>query len=155
MGWFGNTVITKPKVVTNCDTLTTVITDSVSLIRAKAELNYLREELKAKGVKILYRTKTDTVTINSVDFIVPNFTSRIDTTFERGNYLSAIYEYPQNEFTILHKYPYVSNTITENTVTEKPLFTFNHGVQVGFGYGVNSRTFDTFVGYGFTLGINL
>lgn len=150
LGWFGNTVITKPKVVTNCDTITTVMVDSVSLIRAKAELNYLRSQ---KG-NIKYVTKKevirDTILVGDTEFIVPHFTARIDTTFERGNYLTAKYEYPKNEFTILHKYPYVNTQIKE-TITEKPLFTFNHGIQVGFGYGVISQSFDTYIGYGFQL----
>ena len=155
LGWFGNTVITKPTIISNCDTVTTVITDSVSLIRAKAELNYLREELKSAEGKIVYKTIVDTITVNSVEFIVPNFEARIDTTFERGNYLSALFEYPSNRFTILHKYRN-ENVVINNTKTveEKRLFDFSHGILVGFGYGVISQKLDTFIGYGFKLGLN-
>ena len=140
---------------TTIDTIKTVIIDSISLIRAKAELNYLREELKNAEGKIEYIQKVDTITVNSVEFIVPNFTARIDTTFEQEDYLTALYEYPQNRFTILHKYPITNTQVSVTEPLHKSLFSFNHGLTAGLGYGVISQKIDLFVGYGFTIGLNL
>lgn len=146
------------------DTVTTVITDSVSLTRAKAELNYLRAELNKEKVKNSYLSgktvtnqgywgKIDTIIVSNTEFIVPNFVASLDTTVNQSK-LSLNYHYPQNYFSdILFTFPQKSQTITK-TVTEKPLFDFSHGILVG-GFVGQDGVIRLGVGYGFKIGLNL
>lgn len=153
---FGGNVLQKLnptiRTVTHTDTLTTVITDSVSLTRAKAELNYLRSELKNAKGKIKYITKIDTIIVSNTEFVVPNFVASLDTTVNQSK-LSLNYHYPQNYFSdILFTFPQKSQTITK-TVTEKPLFDFSHGILVG-GFVGQDGVIRLGVGYGFKIGLN-
>ena len=134
------------------DTVTTVTIDSISLTRAKAELEYLRSELKNVDANITYVTKTDTILVDNTEYIVPYFTASLDTTFNQSS-IKLKYHYPKNEFSdIVFTYPVVSSTVKESkTVEVKKLFNFNHGIQVGFGYGIINKNLDFYVGYGFQL----
>ena len=134
------------------DTVTTVIIDSVSLTRVKAELEYLRSELKNAEGKIVYKDKVSEIEIRDTTYIVPNFIASLDTTFNESS-IKLKYHYPENEFRdIRFSYPIVNSTIKETkTVEVTKLFTFNHGIQVGFGYGVINKNLDLYVGYGFQL----
>ena len=150
--------IVKIKEVVKRDTVTTVTVDSVSLTRAKAELEYLRSQVVIANGKIKYVTKKviicDTITVDNTEFIVPNFIASLDTTYKESS-IKLKYHYPQNVFTdISFTYPRIENNITK-TVEVKKLFNFNHGIQVGFGYGVINQNLDFYIGYGFTLGLNL
>jgi len=145
-----NPVIEVREVVTT-DTVTTIVFDSVLLERKEAEIAYLKE--KGKG-KIIYKTKVDTVLVNETEYIIPHFEAKIDTTFEKGNYMTAKYAYPQNEFTILHKYPHTNTEIKETKVVEeKKLFNFSHGIIAG-AFVVPDGTIKVGIGYGLKLGIN-
>ena len=144
--------IVEIKEVIKRDTVTSVTIDSLSLTRAKAEIEYLRSELKNVDANITYVTKTDTILVDNTEYIVPYFTASLDTTFNQSS-IKLKYHYPKNEFSdIVFTYPVVSSTVKESkTVEVKKLFTFNHGVQVGFGYGVINKNLDFYVGYGFQL----
>lgn len=148
--------VIKVKEVVKTDTITSVITDSVSLIRAKAELNYLREELRLANGKIVYVQKTDTIQIIEQNkpktYVIPEFVASLDTTFSKGDELSIKYLYPQNYFNLDFKYKSKAITIKETKeVQVKPLFDFSHGfiagafvtpsgtVQVGIGYGLQLK----------------
>ena len=137
---------------------TTVVVDSVSLTRAKSELNYLRERLKTAQGKIVYVQKTDTIRIveqngSETNYIVPNFIASLDTTINQSR-LFLSYHYPQNYFSdIRFTYPKVYEKTT-TTIVEKPLFDFSHGIILGVGLGVIAKQPDIFIGYGFKLGLN-
>lgn len=137
------------------DTTTVVQIDSISLTRAKAELNYLRTELKQANGKIKYINKTDTVKVNDTTYIVPNFTAKYDTVFSKGDELRVFYRYPQNQFDVFHKYVNDIDVVhTTKTIETKRLFDFSHGIIVGAGIGLITKQPDVFVGYGFKLGLN-
>ena len=144
--------VIKIKEVIKRDTVTTVTIDSLSLTRAKAELEYLRSELKNVDANITYVTKTDTILVDNTEYIVPYFTASLDTTFNQSS-IKLKYHYPRNEFSdIVFTYPVINTTVKESkTVEVKKLFSFAHGVQVGFGYGVINKNLDLFIGYGFQL----
>ena len=150
--------IVKIKEIIKKDTVTVVKIDSVSLTRAKSELNYLRERLKTAQGKIVYVQKTDTIRIveqngSETNYIVPNFVASLDTTINQSR-LSLSYHYPQNYFSnILFTYPQKSQTITK-IVTEKKLFDFSHGILIG-GFVSQDGVIRLGIGYGFKLGINL
>ena len=150
--------IVKIKTITEKDTVTVVKIDSVSLTRAKAELNYLREELKNAKGKIVYRTKVDTVQVTDqatdqvIDYVVPNFIASLDTTINQSK-LSLSYHYPQNYFSdIRFTFPKVTTKVTE-TIQEKPLFDFSHGILVG-GFVSQDGVIRLGIGYGFKIGLN-
>ena len=137
------------------DTVTVVKIDSISLIRTKAELYYLRTKLKQANGKIVYINKVDTVLVNDTSYIVPNFTANFDTMFTKGDELRVKYFYPQNQFDIYHKYNTINSIVnTTKTIETKRLFDFSHGIIVGAGYGVTTKKVDVFLGYGFKLGLN-
>ena len=138
---------------------TTVVIDSVSLTRAKSELNYLREELKNAKGKIVYRTKVDTVQVTDQatdqveKYIERHFIASLDTTINQSK-LSLSYHYPQNYFSDI-RFTYQAKTIKETKeVQVKPLIDFSHGIILGAGLGVITKQPDIFIGYGFKLGLN-
>ena len=146
--------IVKVQEVIKRDTVTTVTVDSVSLMRAKAELEYLRSQIVIAKGKVIYKDVVSEIEIHDTTYIVPNFIASLDTTYKQSS-IKLKYHYPQNVFTdISFTYPRIENNITK-TVEVKKLFNFNHGIQVGFGYGVINQNLDFYIGYGFTLGLNL
>lgn len=108
----------------------------------------IRDTLKFDNPTLIYvKSEPDTLYIESIDStVVMNKETKVyrDSTYEAQ--ISGF----QPHLDHIKVFPNTTYITTEKTSYIEKKKHFNHGIQIGVGFGVINRKADVFVGYGFT-----
>ena len=107
----------------------------------------IRDTLKFDNPTLIYvKTEPDTLYIESID-------STVIMNKETKVYKDSLYEVQLSgirpNLDYINVYPKTTYITTEKVSYVEKKRHFNHGIQVGVGFGVINRKPDVFVGYGF------
>lgn len=119
----------------------------INTVETRRDTVVIRDTVKFDNPTLIYvKTEPDTLYIESIDStVVMNKETKVyrDSTYEAQ--ISGF----QPHLDHIKVFPNTTYITTEKTSYIEKKKHFNHGIQIGVGFGVINRKPDIFVGYGF------